>query len=61
LFSLIPTIKVGFNIAEKNFIAREKLVPGAGLEPANLAAHDFESCVFANFTTPATFLFYFKN
>ena len=34
------------------------LVPEVGLEPTSLAAHDFESCVFTNFTTPAYFLKY---
>ena len=29
------------------------LVPMVGLEPTNLAAHEPESCVFANFTTSA--------
>ena len=29
------------------------LVPEVGLEPTNLAAHDFESCMFTNFITPA--------
>ena len=29
------------------------MVPMVGLEPTRLAAHDFESCVFTNFTTSA--------
>ena len=32
------------------------MVPEEGLEPSCLAAHDFESCVYPNFTTPANFL-----
>ncbi len=28
-------------------------VPEEGLEPSSLAAHDFESCVYTNSTTPA--------
>ena len=32
------------------------LVPEVGLEPTNLAAHDFESCMFTNFITPASVL-----
>ncbi len=31
------------------------LVPEVGLEPTSLAAHDFESCMFANFITLAYF------
>lgn len=29
------------------------MVPEEGLEPSNLAVHDFESCVYTSFTTPA--------
>ncbi len=29
------------------------LVPEVGLEPTSLAAHDFESCAYANSATPA--------
>ena len=33
-----------------------KMVPGAGLEPARLAAGDFESPESTNFTTRAVFV-----
>ncbi len=33
-------------------------MPEEGLEPSSLAAHDFESCVFANFITRAQYTFY---
>lgn len=40
---------------ELNFDGLKAMVPGAGLEPARLAAGDFESPESTNFTTRAGF------
>ena len=36
-------------------INSETFVPEVGVEPTSLTAHDFESCMFANFITRALF------
>ena len=47
-------VKVGLDSLETRTRAKfSKMVPGAGLEPARLAAGDFESPESTNFTTRA--------
>ena len=50
-------VKVGLDSIETRTRAKfSKMVPGAGLEPARLAAGDFESPESTNFTTRAVFV-----
>ncbi len=50
-------VKVGLDSLETRTRAKfSKMVPGAGLEPARLAAGDFESPESTNFTTRAVFV-----
>ena len=50
-------VKVGLDSLETRMTAGfPKMVPGAGLEPARLAAGDFESPESTNFTTRAVFV-----
>ena len=50
-------VKVGLDSLGNRMVARfPKMVPGAGLEPARLAAGDFESPESTNFTTRAVFV-----
>ena len=47
-------MRVGLDSLGTRMVARfPKMVPGAGLEPARLAAGDFESPESTNFTTRA--------
>ena len=47
-------MKVGLDsLGTRNFAEFPVMVPGAGLEPARLAAGDFESPESTNFTTRA--------
>lgn len=39
------------DLGKKDFVLYVQMVGEEGIEPSSLAAHDFESCVFANFTT----------
>ena len=50
-------VKVGLDLLGTRMVAGFPLmVPGAGLEPARLAAGDFESPESTNFTTRAVFV-----
>jgi hypothetical protein len=50
-------VRVGLDSLENHKLAGFSLmVPGAGLEPARLAAGDFESPESTNFTTRAVFV-----
>ena len=50
-------VKVGLDSLGTRMDARfPEMVPGAGLEPARLAAGDFESPESTNFTTRAVFV-----
>ena len=50
-------VRVGLNFFGARINARfPNMVPGAGLEPARLAAGDFESPESTNFTTRAVFV-----
>ena len=50
-------MKVGFDSLGTRMAAGfPEMVPGAGLEPARLAAGDFESPESTNFTTRAVFV-----
>ncbi len=50
-------VKVGLvSLGTRKFAEFPEMVPGAGLEPARLAAGDFESPESTNFTTRAVFV-----
>jgi len=50
-------VKVGLDsVGTRIDAGLPKMVPGAGLEPARLAAGDFESPESTNFTTRAVFV-----
>ena len=50
-------MRIGLDSIGTRMVARfPEMVPGAGLEPARLAAGDFESPESTNFTTRAVFV-----